>query len=376
MKKFIIILLTIGCMQTSRAQLYHVTAELTGFENGTKFYLKDIMADKNIDSAILKNGKLTMQGKIGHVSPVWFCCSYRKEFYFTNLLLGAEQVRIQADVKDFPWFTRISGSKSQDVANILNVQTRQLWKDRDSIMKILYPLAFGKQSDSMRNVTKPMIKKVQFLDSVRESITAEFIVKHLNSDAALQELYYKKDEYKKEELNGLIDQINPVFKRSLFAKLLVDYQKVGRILKKGDQFHDFSAKDLLGNTYQLSSFKGKYILLDFVETYCAPCVEAASDLAILSKKYKELQVISFYVEQDAKIMQAGLDRDRPTWPAIWDGKGTQSEISLKYGVNGFPTFVLISPEGKIIMHSSGFSRDDNGKGNLERAVDLLLQKAK
>jgi len=377
MKKLFFILLFACCFQVIKAQTYQINAMLTGFDNNTKFYLQNLITDKSIDSAILINGKLTMKGKIAGVSALRLCAFHKNQFYYTNLLMGAEQVNIKANLKDFPWYVKVSGSKSQDIANILNDQIKDLWKDRDSVMKVLMPLAMGKQNDSVSAITRPMIKKVQALDSAREAITDKFIVKYLNSDAGLQQLYYKKSSIKKEELDLMIGKISPTYKSSLFAKLLLSYQKVGNILKKGDQYYDFTASDLSGKKYQLSAYKGKYILIDFVETYCVPCVAASADLLSLSKKYtNELQVISFYVETDARVVKEGLDRDKPTWPAIWDGKGHESTIKMKYGATGFPTFVLISPEGKIIMHSSGFAIDDTGKGSLESAVDRLLQKTK
>lgn len=377
MKKFITILLLACCIQATQAQQYQIAAELTGFENGTKFYLANINTEKTIDSAVLINGKFTMKGKISKVSSLRLYSSDKNGSYFTNLLMGPEQIKIEANIKDFPWYVIVTGSKSQDVAKILNDQIKHLWQGRDSLMKIAIPLVMGKQSDSIKAITKPLIKKISLLDSTREAITGQFILKYLNSDAGLQQLYYKKKEYKKEVLDELIAKIKPEYKNSMFATLLFNYQKVGKILQKGDQFYDFAAKDLAGNSYQLSAYKGKYILLDFVETYCGPCMESAKDLEHLSKKYQnELQIISFYVETDPKIVQIGLDRDRPTWPAIWDGKGHDGEIKLKYGVSSYPTFVLIAPDGKIVMHSSGFAKDDDGKGSLEKEIDRLLQKAK
>jgi len=374
MKKLIAMLLLTYCFMLSKAQQYQINATLTGFENKTKFYLKDINTDKKIDSAVLIDGKLSMKGKISQVKALWLCGYYKNQFYFTNLLIGADQVTIKADAKDFPWYVSITGSKSQDKANILNNQVKQLWQERDSLIKIVFPLTLAKQSDSIRKITKPLIKQIQKLDSAREAITENFISANLNSDAALQQLYYKKNSYKKEDFIELMNKINPIYKNTFYGKLLVNYQKVGDILKKGDQFYDFSAADLQGKKYTLSDFKGKYILLDFTETYCAPCIEAAGDLAILAKKYpEELQIISFYGETDPNVMQIGLDRDRPLWPAIWDGKGQQSEISLKYGVTGFPTFVLIAPDGEIISHTSGFGRDDNGKGSLATNIDFIMK---
>jgi len=374
MKKLIVMLFLTCCIQLSKAQQYQINATLTGFENNTKFYLQDINTDKKIDSAVLINGKLSMKGKINQVTALWLCGYYKNQFYFTNLLIGADQVTIKADAKDFPWYVNITGSKSQDKANILNNQIKQLWQERDSLIKIVFPLTLVKQNDSISQITKPLIKQIQKLDSTREAITEKFISTYLNSDAALQQLYYKKSSYKKEDFIALMNKINPTYKNTLFGKLLVNYQKVGNILKKGDQFYDFSATDLKGKKYTLSDFKDKYILLDFTETYCAPCIEAAGDLDILAKKFpEELQIISFYGETDPKVMQRGLDRDRPLWPAVWDGKGHLSEISLKYGVTGFPTFVLIAPNGEIISHTSGFGRDDNGIGSLAKNINSIMK---
>ncbi len=377
MKKIILSALLLISINIAKAQQYTINAQLIGFEDRTKFYLKDISMDQNIDSAEIIHGKLTMKGKISSVKALWFCCSYKGQFYFTNLLIGADDIKISGDKKDFPWYVKISGSKSQDISNKLNSDIRHLWKGRDSLMNILAPMIFAKQNDSIRAIIKPLAKAVNKLDSAREAITATFIANNINSYAALQQLYYKKDDYKREELQSLMSQLTPTFKTSVFANLITSYLKVGNILKKGSQFYDFTAADINGTPYTLSNYKGKYILIDFVETYCVPCIEAAGDLTNLSKKYTDqLQVISFYVENKKEVMKIGLERDRPSWPCIWDGKGHEGEIKMKYGVSGFPTFVLIAPDGKIVLHTSGFSKDDDGNGSLEKAVDKILQKGK
>lgn len=359
------------------AQQYTIKAELTGFKEHTKFYLKDNTIDQNIDSAILVNGKFTLKGKISSVKTFWLYTSTKDALYFTNLLMGADEVSITADAKDFPWYVKIKGSPSQDVANILVQETKALWKARDSIMKILMPMVFAKQSDSIRLITAPMSKQVAKLDSAREVITDQFIAKYYNSDAGLQQLYYKREQHTKEQLEKMLLAVQPKFKNGLFGTRLTNYIKVGNILKKGDQYHDFEAKDLGGKKYTLSSFKGKYILLDFTETYCGPCILAVEDLKKLTNKYvDQLQIVTFYVETNQKIVQEGLDRDLPKWPTIWDGKGSDSEIAMKYGINSYPTFVLIDPNGKIVSRFTGFGKDDNGKGSLEKEIERVLEKSK
>ncbi len=377
MKKITIFLSFFLFAIAANAQQYTIKAELTGFEEHTKFYLKDNTTDQNVDSAILVNGKFTLKGKISSVKAFWLYTSTKEALYFTNLLMGADEVSIKADAKDFPWYVKIKGSPSQDVANILIQDTKAMWKARDSITKILMPLVFGKQSDSIRLITAPMSKQVAKLDSTREAITDQFIAKYYNSHAGLQQLYYKRAQYKKEQLEKMLQTVDPKFKNGLFGTRLTNYIKVGNTLKKGDEYHDFEAKDLSGKKYTLSSFKGKYILLDFTETYCGPCILATEDLKKLNDKYADqLQIVTFYVESNQKIVQQGLDRDQPKWPSIWDGKGSDSEIAMKYGINSYPTFVLIDPNGKIVSRFSGFGKDDDGKGSLEKEIERVLEKTK
>jgi thioredoxin-related protein len=53
---------------------------------------------------------------------------------------------------------------------------------------------------------------------------------------------------------------------------------------------------------------------------------------------------------------------------VWDGKGDNSETSLKYGVTGFPTFFLINPEGKIVTSIIGY-----GDGSLAKAIKGIIK---
>ncbi|WP_379089484.1 TlpA family protein disulfide reductase [Pedobacter sp. UC225_65] len=49
---------------------------------------------------------------------------------------------------------------------------------------------------------------------------------------------------------------------------------------------------------------------------------------------------------------------------------------MKYGINSYPTFVLIDPNGKIVSRFSGFGKDDDGKGSLEKEIEHVLEKTK
>lgn len=377
MKKilFSLLLMTIGL--NIYAQQYTVVGDLTGFANGTKFYLRELMSDTDVDSALLTNGKFTMRGKTSAVKAYWLHTTYANNFFYTNLLFGAEKISIKGDAKDFPWHLNATGSVNQDVLNILNSQTKDLWKEREPLVNVVMPILMGPQTDSTKKISDPLIKEMRKIDSALEAITLKFIDEHRNSYAALRELFWKRNKYSKEEFANIFASVAPIYKNSSFGRAIANYLKVGEPLKKGDTFYDFTAADINGKNYKLSDYKGKYILLDFTETYCGPCILSAEGLKELSKTYADrLQVISFYAESKKEVMREGIARDKFTWPCVWDGKGDNSEIKLKYGIQSFPTFVLIDPNGKIILRLSGYGKDDNGKGNLENAVDKLLQASK
>lgn len=126
-----IILVNLLIICTSSAQQYKITVALNGFPNQTKFFLKDLSLDINVDSAILINRKFVMAGKISSVKNFWLYTNANKKLSYTNLLIGADQILVNGDRKDFPRSLSIIGSSSQDVANKLNFQTDAIYGNQE-----------------------------------------------------------------------------------------------------------------------------------------------------------------------------------------------------------------------------------------------------
>ena len=87
--------------------------------------------------------------------------------------------------------------------------------------------------------------------------------------------------------------------------------------KKGEMAPDFALKDLSGNTFSLSSTRGKVVILDFWATWCPPCRKEIPHFVDLYKDYraKGLEVI-------------GVSLDRGATEAV-------KRLAEKYGIN-FP----------------------------------------
>jgi peroxiredoxin len=117
----------------------------------------------------------------------------------------------------------------------------------------------------------------------------------------------------------------------------------------GERFVDFSAKDLHGKSHMLSDYTGKYILLDFGMMACYACILAAPETRTLSEKYQnELNIIGINLDTRQEFWEMATKRDSITWINLSDGKGTFGGIFSIYGIDGFPTYILIDPQGILV----------------------------
>lgn len=370
MRRTILILLAVFITKFVTAQQYDIKANITGFANGTRFYLNDVDVNSNIDSAIIQGNHFELKGTVANAPKVlWLTTTSGKEFYYTVLLISNEKVNIKGDIKDFPFYLSITGSKSQDDFNALFSLLRDGYKQRDELVRA----SFALKGDSAGTKRKAIWKAIGKIDSTDDKINMDFIGTHHNSYAGLMQLFYVKGSFSKDSLQQIYIHLKPEFKNSSYGQRIATYLKIGDILKEGDSYADFEAMDRNGKKHRLSDIKGKYVLLDFSATYCGPCVNSVTDLKNISKNYPDkVEIITYSADGGKGTWIEGVKRDHPTWLSLWDGKGVYGETMLKYGINGYPTFVLIDPKGKIISKMVGYDKPKSGKGNIEAKIDEVI----
>ncbi|HYE20159.1 MAG TPA: thioredoxin-like domain-containing protein [Tepidisphaeraceae bacterium] len=126
---------------------------------------------------------------------------------------------------------------------------------------------------------------------------------------------------------------------------------------------------------KLADFRGKFVLLDFWTYCCINCIHVIPDLHKLEEKYpNELVVIGvhsakFTTEQESSNIREAILRYEITHPVIND---KSFDVWNAYDAKGWPTFVLIDPEGKILRKKSGegiFAQWDPVIGDLIKAWD-------
>ncbi len=367
MKKILFLLLTmiiLSCNHTNshiQSNNYVIKGKVTGFNDSTKVFLTDINIDKTIDSTFIIKDTFYFSGKFKNDSvpeQLWLEVKpdAKKLSFYTNLLIkNGDNVTINGDKKDFPFYLKIKGSKTQDEAFILDSATRDLNSNYDALIQTYFSLN-EKEKESEKG--KKLVDSLNKISNKISQIEKDYIQKHINTFNGVIELYYNRKQFDKDTIKKLFDKVNNTIKNSKYGKRISFYIN-NKILAIGDSYHDFKAINQKSDSVKLSDYinDNKYILLDFNATYCGPCVLSVDELKEINSKYGDkITIIGFNVDSNKDIWDKGLKRDSISWPSLWDGKGNSSSTYIIYGISGVPTFFLIDPNGKIMDKDVGYEK--------------------
>ena len=108
-------------------------------------------------------------------------------------------------------------------------------------------------------------------------------------------------------------------------------------------------KDLKGETLRLTDLKGKYVLIDFWATWCAPCVDETPKLQNLYDEYhaKGFEIVGVSLDDSLQPLNDFLKTRKIPWPQVHNTT-CGSDLLAKFDVSTIPASFLVGPDGTVV----------------------------
>lgn len=124
-------------------------------------------------------------------------------------------------------------------------------------------------------------------------------------------------------------------------------EEANRKIKEGMEAPDFTLKDLQGKDLSLSSLRGKYVVLDFWGSWCGWCIKGFPDMKKYYTKYKDrMEILGIDCNDTEEKWKDAVERNGLPWLHVRNAGG--EDVTILYGIQGYPTKIVVDPEGKII----------------------------
>lgn len=325
MKKIILITLTFTFLITlvNAQKNVSITGKLKNNTDFSQVFLDDIIRQTVIDSA-----GIDASGNFKFNLTITQSDFYRLRFDDKNSIFLViepnENITISLDFKDI-LNPKITGSKNSSlVYNTANQLSQYDYKLAEEQKKI--------EAEKANYIRNMILNNLNSLSSL-------FFIDNLDINQHL-------DVYKKLDKSLSVKYPNHPLVKALHDNL----QKTNHI-DVDNQAPEIDLPDVNGKNVKLSSLRGKYVLIDFWASWCAPCRMESPNMVAVYNKYKDkgFTIYSVSLDKSKKAWLAAIKSDKlGDWVHVSDLKYWNSAAAKTYKVRGIPYTVLLDKTGKII----------------------------
>jgi thiol-disulfide isomerase/thioredoxin len=247
---------------------------------------------------------------------------------------------------------KATGNSQKDFAALQSKLKPFATRERGSWLAMLNAIA-ARDSVNKNIQTAINERSKRQVDSVEVAFLKANPASHVSLDLLKERVTAKALAEEKETMLALYNKLAAPLKATEVGKQLGELIETAFKLGPGKPAAEFVLNDTLGNPVKLSSFKGKYVLLDFWASWCIPCrAENPTVIKAVDKfKDKNFTVISVSLEKpgDRNAWVAAIIKDKLTWTQVAVLTKEEGDSMRKlYGIQSIPMNFLIDPQGKIV----------------------------
>lgn len=324
-----------------------------------KIYLGYTLGSNQVlDSATAVNGSFEFKGDLMYPSKAVLVVDYKNVGVNKIDDATADELTFYIDKGTIKIESPDSAYKSQIIGSPINVQYQQLLAislnataRTNQLMKD--ELSAANDQPNTADKQNQLQAKLKVIQANYHNALKSFILANPNSYLSLLTLgTLAGPSPDPNEILPLLDGLSAELKQTETARSYRNALERLKTISNGAMAPDFEQNDTTGHPVRLSSFRGKYVLIDFWASWCGPCRQENPNVVSVYNKFKSKNFTIIGISLDKpdggfSWLQA-IRQDHLSWTQLSDLKFWNNAVAQLYFVQSIPKNFLIDPTGKII----------------------------
>lgn len=266
--------------------------------------------------------------------------------YLLTMAMPGEDLKITGSLANYTvggslYYQQIE--KCRQVTASFDEGIKNLQRDYEAQMKQ------GANPDSLEEV----IGKAY--DEIKESkseAALKYIKAHGDEEASQYLLHEVSVEKYKEAIEALSSTVREGRLKTMIdnyaarSQKTLDREAAKKKVAEGNAAPDFTLKSIDGKDISLSSLNGKTVVLDFWGSWCGWCIKGMPKMKEYYAKYKDkLEILGIDCNDTDQKWRDAVKKHELPWLHVRN-EGT-TDVTVLYGISGFPTKIVVDATGKI-----------------------------
>lgn len=329
---------------------YELTGQAIGYEDGTKILVQTFSFKDNFpvtkDTLIVKDGKFS-ETYSKSSKPVMNILRVEDEQF--SVIYFPENVDLTATLnKEDPREFRVEGGKQNKMYNEYVAKNNEFAEKRQDL-----GMQFQRAQESGDTDIIPLLQSKQ-LNMMEEEADyrRNFLKSHPKSIFSIMVLTGMVDARELSSIEALeyINDLDSDLAQMPQVNQLKDKLEKMKKADIGAKAPEFSGPTPDGETLSLSDALGKYTIIDFWASWCAPCRVENPNIVKAYEKYHEkgLNIIGVSLDRDRESWLKAIEDDGLDWYQISHLQFWNDPIIGDYNVTAIPAAFLLDENGVII----------------------------